>query len=171
MKYTSAQANKLLKKLMEERDSILSNERQSRTFVAATTEKLEDARPDHDYVDTQKRLAEIEANIRAVKHCISVSNTTHIVEGFDMTVDQLLVYIPQLTDRKNRLADMANTLPKSRITSSVRSTLIEYRHANYDVSAAKADYEAVSEKLAEAQVALDKLNTTETMELSICVFS
>lgn len=84
-----------------------------------------------------------------------------------MTVDQLLVYIPQLTDRKNKLADMANALPKKRITSSARSTLIEYQHTNYDVSAAKADFEAVSAELAEAQVALDKLNTTETMEIRL----
>ena len=39
MQYTSAQANKLLKQLMEERDNILYAERQSKDFVAATTEK------------------------------------------------------------------------------------------------------------------------------------
>lgn len=116
MNYTSAQANKLLKKLMEERDSILSTERQSRTFVAATTEKLEDARPEYDYAGTQKRLSEVEANIRTVKHCISIFNTTHVVEEFDMTVDQLLVYIPQLSDRKNKLASLqqARLLQKRR---------------------------------------------------------
>ena len=165
--YTSAQANKLLKKLMEERDAVLADERQSKTFIAATTESLEDARPAYDYAETQARLAKIEADIRTVKHCLNIFNTTHTVEGFDMTADEMLVYIPQLSEKKSRLGSMANTLPKSRITSSVRSTLIEYQHANYDVKTARSDHEAVSAELAHAQLALDQLNHTELMTIEL----
>ena len=167
MTYTSAQANKLLKKLMEERSVLLSAEAQSKTFVAATTEQLEDARPEYDYKSTQEKLDEIEKNIRIVKHSINTFNITHTVEGFDMTVDQMLVYIPQLTEKKSRLKSMGNTLPKTRIVTSTRSTLIEYVHANYDVKQAKEDFESVSEELSRAQIALDKLNTSVQMEINL----
>ena len=167
MQYTSAQANKLIKKLMEELDEIRSEELQSCKFIAATTEDPEDARPPYDYAAMQRRITELEAKIRKVKHCLNVFNTTHKPEGFDMTVDQLLVYIPQLTERKAKLANLSRTLAKKRVVSDARSTLIEYQYANYDVAAAKADYEAVCAELANAQLALDKLNTTETMEIDL----
>lgn len=167
MKYTSAQANQLLKKLMEEREELLAAERRSSVFLAATVEDVEDARPNYDYADTQKKLSAVEEKIRAVKHAISVFNTTHTVEGFQMTADQMLGYLPQLKDRKARLGRMAGTLPKTRVTASPRSSLIEYQYANYDVGQAKADYEAVSAALSEARLALDKLNTTETMEIEL----
>jgi len=78
----------------------LSDERQSKTFITVTTEALEDARPVYDYAEMQARLAKIEADIRTVKHCLNMFNTTHMVEGFDMTLDQMLVYIPQLSEKK-----------------------------------------------------------------------
>ena len=167
MQYTSAQANKLLRKLKEELHNITHNESVSREFVAATTERLEDARPAYDYAETQKKITVLEKNIRTVKHCINVFNMTHTVEGFDMTVDQMLVYIPQLTDRKCKLLGMATTLPKKRITPSARSNLIEYQYANFDVSLAKSDLATVSAELAEAQIALDKLNNGETFEIEL----
>ena len=167
MQYTSAQANKLVKKLTEELDNIRHEELQSCKFVAATTEDPEDARPPYDYADTQRRILELEAKIRKVKHCLNVFNTTHKPEGFDMTVDQLLIYIPQLSERKSKLANLSRTLAKKRVDTVARTTLIEYQYANYDVAAAKADYEAVCAELASAQLALDKMNTTETMEIDL----
>ena len=167
MQYTSAQANKLLRRKQEERDALLYQESISRSFVAATTEDKENARPAYSYADTQARLKKLEAEIREIKHAISVFNTTHTVDGFDMTVDQLLVYIPQLTGRKNRRGEMASALPKQRMANNGRSNLIEYEYANYDIEEAKRDYDAVSDELARAQIALDQLNNTETMEINV----
>ena len=52
MKYTSAEANKLLRKLQEERETILLRDRNSRSFIAATVEDPEAARPSYDYAVT-----------------------------------------------------------------------------------------------------------------------
>ena len=167
MQYTSAQANKLLKKLNEEHERLLSLERAGKLFIAATTEDKESARPEYSYQDTKKALAKIEADIRTIKHAINVFNTTHFVEGFDLTVDQMLVYIPQLVERKYQLSQMTQALPKQRLTSNGRTNLIEYQYVNYDINAVKQDYAAISEELARAQVALDCLNNSETLSFSI----
>ncbi len=45
MLYTSAQANKLLMKLSKEHELLRQHESEACTFVAATIEKPEDARP------------------------------------------------------------------------------------------------------------------------------
>jgi len=167
MNYTSAEANKLLRDLQEQRSALLTKENQGSTFVAATIENTEDVRPDYDYVRVSEQLAAVDAKIRTVKHCINQFNLSHCPEGFDMTVDQLLVYIPQLTERKSRLSRMANVLPKTRLPGGGSSSIIEYEYVNYDLDRVKADYRQVSDTLSRAQLALDKLNTTETMEIEV----
>lgn len=167
MQYTSAEANKLLKRLTEARDALLSKEQQSKEFLASVGEDPETVRPAYDYAAVQAELAALEEKMRRVKHTISVFNTTHTVPGFDMTVDQLLVYIPQLSARKAKLALMADRLPKVREKAYGASAIIDYNYANYDIALVSNDYAAVSELLSKAQTALDVLNSTEIMEIDI----
>lgn len=166
MLYTSAEAAKLLRKLNEEKTAILSNESQSSNFQAAITEDIENARPEYDYVSAQKEIDEIDKKIRKVKHAINTFNLTHEVPGFDMTIDMMLVYIPQLTQKKNKLSAMKDKLPKTREIIRVAG-IIEYSYANYDVEKAKEDYDKVSDELSRAQTALDVLNNSVKFEIEI----
>ena len=65
MNYTSAQANKLLKKLNDEYTALLDKETRSRDFRAAMGEDVESVRPAYDYAETQTRLAALETEIRS----------------------------------------------------------------------------------------------------------
>ena len=168
MKYSSAEAAKLLRKLNEEVENLEDQEVKRREFNAALGEDVETVRPAYDYADTQRKLKELQAKIRTVKPALNWFNSTTEVPGFDMTIDQLLVYIPQLSRRKQKLAMMSSCLPKERAkVSGLGSQIIDYRYANYDIEAAKADYQRVSDELAKAQTALDLVNTTMTMEIKI----
>ena len=168
MTYTSAQANKLLKKLNDEHAALLDKENRSKDFRAAMGEDVESVRPAYDYTDTQKKLAELEQRIRKVKHAINVFNATHVIPDFGMTIDEMLVYIPQLTQHKNKLADMKARLPKQRVEEQYgrQSNIIDYSYANYDMAAVEADYESVSDELSRAQLALDAVNQRDTFELA-----
>ena len=168
MTYTSAQANKLLKKLNDEHAALLDKETRSKDFRAAMGEDVESVRPAYDYADTQKKLAELEQRIRKVKHAINVFNATHVIPDFGMTIDEMLVYIPQLTQRKNKLADMKARLPKQRVEEQYgrQSNIIDYSYANYDLAVVEADYEKVSDELSRAQLALDAVNQRDTFELT-----
>lgn len=169
MKYTSAEASKLLKKLNEEHEYALSMEAQSREFLAAMGEDVESVRPEYDYAATQERLDKLEADIRTVRHAISEFNLTHEVPGFGMTVDMLLVYLPQLSARVGKLMMMKNRLPKVRETASGfgSNKLIDYSYANNDIAAVEKDFSEAQSLLAKAQTALDLLNTTATMDIEI----
>ena len=169
MRYTSAEAAKLLKKLNEEHAFQLSMEAQSREFLAAMGEDVESVRPAYDYAAVQEKLDKLEKDIRTVRHAINVFNLTHEVPGFNMTVDQMLVYLPQLTARRNKLYMMKNRLPKVRETASGfgNNKLIDYNYANYDIAQAESDCAEAEALLAKAQTALDLLNTTETMEIDL----
>lgn len=168
MKCTSAEAAKLLRKLNEEVENLEDQEVRTRQFNAAIGEDIESVRPAYDYTDTQRKLDELQAKIRTVKHALNCFNSTTEVPGFGMSIDQLLVYIPQLSRRKQKLAMMSSCLPKERAkVSGLGSQIIDYRYANYDIEAVKADYQNVSDELAKAQTALDLVNTTMAMEIEI----
>lgn len=168
MKYTSAEAAKLLRRLNDDYYALISMEERSRDFLAAMGEDVESVRPEYDYEKTQEKLSELEAQIRTVKHAINVFNSTHTVEGFDMTIDAMLIFIPQLSRRKEKLFVMKSRLPKVRENAYGRNTtIIDYRYINYDLSKVEEDYRKVSDLLAKAQTALDVVNTTATMEIDL----
>lgn len=168
MNYTSAEAGKLLKKLIEEHDSLLFRESMGKEFLAAMGEDLESVRPDYDFASTQVALAEVETKIRKLKHALNVFNSTTVVPEFDITIDEMLVLIPQLTATKNRLVQMKDKLPKVREQARMNvSTILDYRYLNYDVNVVSAEYEKVADTLSKAQNALDAVNLTKTLEVTL----
>ena len=169
MTMTSAQAAKAVRKLNEEYNALLQKEKLSSTFLAASGEDADSLRPAYDYAGTQKRLFEVEKKIRTLKHALNVFNSTHAVPGFDMTVDEMLIYIPQLTARVNKLSEMKARLPKMRVEERYGkvSNIIDYTYVNYDIDEASADYDKAADELARAQLALDTLNTSLTFEVHL----
>lgn len=160
MKMTSAQAAKLLRSLNDELFDLLSNENNTKTFTARTSEDIESVRPEYDYADTLAKQIELQTKIRKLKHRINVFNSVTVIGEFDMTIDEMLVYIPQLTSMKNKLASMKDILPKQRDRAYRATGVIDYIYANYDVSKAKEDYLKTADELARAQTALDFVNNT-----------
>lgn len=167
MKYTSAEANKLLRKLNDEKTSVMYREENGKEFLAAVGEDIESVRPSYDFTETQNTLDEIEAKIRKLKHAINVFNSTTIIPEFGMTIDEMLVYIPQLTAKKNKLARMKDKLPKVREQTRVNSSILDYRYLNYDVEKVSEEYEKVTDTLAKAQNALDGANMNQTLEVDL----
>ena len=171
--YTSAEAAKLLKALEEEIKELRADEERMATFNVAVEEDPESVRPEYSYADTQQKLDALSARVRKVKHAINVFNTTHTLPGFnDLTIDQALVYIPQLSNRKETLRKMAAHLPKERVEDSnyrfgSRTSFVDYEVTNYDAIDARAAYDRTADTLAKLQLALDTVNTTETMDIEV----
>ena len=159
---TSAELNKQLKKLQSERNQILAAEQATAVFIAATTEKAEELRPEYDLLAVDSALTEKEREIREIKHRLNVFNATYVIEELGMTIDEVLVYLPQQSERVTKLAGMAGHLPRVRCPDRYgnRSNLIEYEYANFDREEAQRLYDEAHAALTRAQIALDKANTT-----------
>lgn len=169
MKMTSAQAAKLLRQLNDELKALQKWESSTKTFIVSIGEEVESVRPVYDYAEMQKEQIEVETKIRKLKHSLNIFNTTTIIPEFEMTIDEMLVYLPQLTQRKSKLSDMKDVLPKERESTvyNRNSNIIDYRYANYDIDQVSADYNEVSDKLAKAQTALDYINSTKEFEVEL----
>ncbi|MBR4201246.1 MAG: hypothetical protein IKQ91_08240 [Oscillospiraceae bacterium] len=169
MLFTSAKASKLLRKLNEELQKLEIREDNSKTFLASLEEDPESVRPDYDYSAMLVQMTELEQRIRKLKHALNVFNSTTVIPEFGITIDEMLVYMPQLTHRCSRLSAMQNVMPKARAEAGYGhvSTIIDYRYVNYDIEQVTKDHEALSDTLARAQMALDLVNSTVQFDIDI----
>lgn len=168
MKYTSAEAAKLIKSLNEQRSALATEIIKKSTFPAVMGEDPETVRPEFELAEALRTLEKLEERIRQVKHELNIFNATTVIPEVGMTIDQALIYIPQLSFCKDILAEMARRLPKERDMSPYlnSSPIVNYIYANYEIEDAKKELKEVSEKLTQVQLALDRVNSTVTFEIS-----
>ena len=162
-KMTSAYANKVLRKLQEDKEFWLDKESAGYVYVAALDE--EPVIPDYDYKVVAQNISEIDEKIVRIKHAINIVNATNEITVGDrkMSIDAILIRMAQLNKRKARLDNMRKQQPKTRINSGIyssRKTSPEYQYINYDLEHIKREYEAIDSEIATMQITLDKFNQT-----------
>ncbi len=162
-KMTSAYANKVLKKLAEDKEFWRKKEQDGSTYIAATDE--EPVIPDYDYKRVAGEIAAIDEKMLKIKHAINISNVTNHVQVGDiqMTIDEILIKMAQLNKRKAFLDELRKNEAKTRVNSGYytgRKSAPEYQYINYDLELVKAEYERVDAEISAMQIALDKYNQT-----------
>lgn len=164
---TSAGANKMLKALEDEKAYLLSMEEEASVYVLAEEEQAE--APSYNYGETQAKIDEIDKKVRIIKHALNQFNTTTVLEGVGITIDEALVEMAQLNRKKGKLDGMRKRLPKSRKKEEFyrSSNLIEYEYVNYDIQNVQSDYLKVSDRITELQIALDFCNQTKEFTIPI----
>ena len=167
---TSAYANKILRNLEEDKAFWVNKEATSSTYVVAINE--EPVVPEYDYAEVAATIAEIDEKIAIIKHALNVTNATAKVQVGDveMSIDTILIKMAQLNKRKSVLDVMRKQLPKAREeqhTYMSRNSVPEYKYINYDLELIKKEYERISMKIMEMQMALDKYNQTVQFEVDI----
>lgn len=167
---TSAFANKVLRKLNEDKIYWTKKEEESCTYIAAADE--EPVIPEYDYAEVAAKIESIDSLVVKIKHALNVTNTTNkvSVNGTEMTIDEILVKMSQLNRRKSILDYMRKQEPKSRISSGMytaRKTAPEYKYINYDLELIKSEYERIDSEISEMQLVLDKYNQTFEFDVDI----
>lgn len=161
--YTSASANKLLRKLEDEKSHLLQMESETCTYVLAQDEEAEP--PAYDYAATRGRVHEIDERVRRIRHALHEFNMRTTLSESGMTIDEALIVMAQMSNECRRLDRMREILPRQREANRYGTKVVEYRYANFDVAQAQRDYLALSERIAELQLQIDLCNQTITFEL------
>ena len=169
-KMTSAYANKMLRSLEEDKAFWVNKEETSCTYVASINE--DPVIPEYDYAETAAAIGQIDDRIAVIKHALNAANAAAKVQVGDteMSVDVILIKMAQLNKRKAVLDVMRIRLPKEREGQRAymaRNAAPEYRYINYDLNLVKQEYERVSERIMEMQIALDRYNQTVLFDVEL----
>ena len=161
MKLCNAEIMKKIKLLDQKKEDILSEE--IRTYDVTYQSAADKIDYGYSFTATREKIRDIDSEIRKLKHLLNCSNATTIVEGFDLTLGECLVYMSQLNNEKDRLEWLAKKEPKER--RSTINGVIEYTELNYDKAECKKAVDTVLETIARLQVAIDRTNLTNMIEI------
>ena len=145
--------------LKEELKDLEEYEKKSSSFFVNLGQDKESLRPSYDFEETQKRYLELTQEVIKLKHTLNVFNTSTIVPDFNMTVDQMLIYLPMLRGRKQTLQKMKDE-PMNGLSSRVTYRGVNYTYSNYSVQKVTEDYRRIAEEYSKARTALDFINVT-----------
>ncbi|MDR2166781.1 MAG: hypothetical protein LBE35_02885 [Clostridiales bacterium] len=161
MKLCNAELMKKVKLLEQAKNDILAEERRIHQVTYQTEkDKFDNG---YNFADTRKRIDDIEAEVRKYKRLLNYSNATTVVEEFNMTLGECLVYMAQLNRQVYTLDELARKEPMTR--RSTVNGVIEYTALNYDKAECQAKLQWVLETISKLQVAIDRTNLTNMIEV------
>ena len=163
MKVCNAEIIKIIKDLEEKKQDNLALE--LRTSVVRYQTSEDRIKTDYDFTATRNKIAELNSEIRRLKHLLNISNATVIIEEFEMTIGECLVYMAQLNNEKAVLDRMSNMDPKTRYSTGAIGGGIEYAELEYDIGECKAKFNEVKETVRKLQLAIDRINLTNMIEI------
>ena len=161
MKKCYTEIMKEIKRLEEEKNSWVIHERNNCRVSYITDE--EPIMPNYDYAETSEALLEYDNEIRKLKGLLAYANATTIVEGFDMTIHEALVYLVQLNERVKRYNYLIGFQELTRKTVGIDGK-IEYTKIIYDQKDASRKYEDAKTEVIKLQMAIDRTNLTSYID-------
>ena len=161
MKVCNSEAMKYIKELERQKDILLYTEN-NRSTISYKEDEVKQASK-YDYETTRKGIEELNEKIRKIKHLLSVANTTTIVDGFNMTIGEALVYLAQLNSEYEQVSRLAARDKVSRRITA--NGVLEYTECVYDPETAEAKQKEIYATIAKLQVAIDRANLTHFIEI------
>ena len=121
--------------------------------------------PNYNYKKTRQAVDALDAKIRKLRHLLAVANCTVTVDEFDVTLGEALVMLAQYQNKCDLLSEMSARQQISQRSSY--SGKMEITCCNYDVEKATKDYEELRLLIGRLQVAIDRANLTNFVEVEV----
>lgn len=161
MKVCHTEAMKLIKELEKQKDELIEFEDRNSTVSYKEGETPIDS--GYAYEKTREQIRAIDDRIRAVRTALGRANTEVIAEPFGITIGEALVLLAQLQNERAQVESLTGRNPlKSEITYN---GVIRFTRCNYDVRQAEADAGALRKRISDLQIAIDRANLTNYIEI------
>lgn len=168
IKVTSDVANKLIKKLEQDKNILSSKLSTMSTFVVAVTENYDQIKAEQaaefDFNEIITQIDEIDKKIIAIRHAKSVFNNSTVMKN-GLTVGDNIVRLAILEREKSIYSRLATKQKKTRNTSMNKD--IEYTYLNYELEDAKKKYDSVYTEISEIQEELNIVNSSTEYKFEI----
>lgn len=168
IKVTSDAANKLIKKLEQEKGILIDKISKMSTFVVAVTENYDQIKAEQEAEfnlnETISQIDEIDKKIITIRHAKSVFNNSVVMKN-GLTVGDNIIRLAILERKKSIYSRLATRQKKIRNTSINKD--IEYTYLNYDLEDAKKKYDSVYTEISEIQEELNIVNSSAEYKFEI----
>lgn len=168
IKVTSDVANKLIKKLEQEKGILTDKISKMSTFVVAVTENYDQIKAEQEAEfklnETISQIDEIDKKIITIRHAKSVFNNSVVMKN-GLTVGDNIVKLAILEREKGIYSGLATRQKKKRNTSLNKD--IEYVYLNYELEDAKKKYDSVYTEISEIQEELNIVNSSAEYKFEI----
>lgn len=146
---------------MIERRELLKEEKKACSYRVMEGEDPSAKKPEYDYVETWNQIMEFDDSIRSAKHAINSFSVSRYVPEYDMTLDELEMYLEDLDRRFNTLKELGDAHPIKRtiVNRSVRHTI-----ANYDLKQARKDSERLDDERRKVRRIISEIKESEVFE-------
>lgn len=168
IKVTSDAANKLIKKLEQEKGILTDKISKMSTFIVAITENYDQIKAEQEAEfnlnETISQIDEIDKKIITIRHAKSMFNNSVVMKN-GLTVGDNIIRLAILEREKNIYSRLATRQKKTRNTSINKD--IEYTYLNYDLEDAKKKYDSVYTEISEIQEELNIVNSSAEYKFEI----
>ncbi len=161
MKVCNTEAMKTIKEYEEQKRILLMHETDSYTVMYKEGETAVNG--DYDYAKTRKEIQKLDDKIRHIRAQLAKANCSVIVDGFGVTIGEALVMLAQLQSERERTEFLASQKKISRRIT--QNGVLEYTECLYDPEKAKADSQALRKKISDLQMAIDRTNLNNIIEI------
>ena len=111
--------------------------------------------PNSDLSEVQKDIEYYNTILNTLRREINEFTVSYFVPEFNMTLDELEMYQKDLSNRCDRLSEMAKKSPLTRNILEVR--FVTHFYTNYDVDEVKKEYKELSEERDRVKRVLDDI--------------
>lgn len=168
IKVTSDAANKLIKKLEQEKGILTDKISKMSTFVVAVTENYDQIKAEQEAEfnlnETISQIDEIDKKIITIRHAKSVFNNSVVMKN-GLSIGDNIIRLAILEREKSIYGRLATRQKKTRNTSLNKD--IEYTYLNYDLEDAKKKYDSVYTEISEIQEELNIVNSSAEYKFEI----
>ena len=168
IKVTSDAANKLIKKLEQEKGILTDKISKMSTFIVAITENYDQIKAEQEAEfnlnETISQIDEIDKKIITIRHAKYVFNNSVVMKN-GLTVGDNIIRLAILEREKGIYSGLATRQKKKRNTSLNKD--IEYTYLNYDLEDAKKKYDSVYTEISEIQEELNIVNSSAEYKFEI----
>lgn len=160
MKKCLTEIMKEIKKLEEIKESLLNTERGGCVVTYLQNETPIDTGYDYDVIN--KKINDCDNEIRRLKKILANANVNIIVEGFNMSISESLVYLAQLTASLERLNNLVTIKPLNRKSGYDNGP--EFTKIVFDREKVLNDYNKVRDLIPRLQMAIDRTNLNNMID-------
>ena len=151
----------MIKIWMIERRELLKEEKKACSYRVMEGEDPSAKKPEYDYEETRNQLMEFDDSVRLAKHTINSFSVSRHVPEYNMTLDELEMYLEDLNRRFNTLKELGEARPIKRtiVNRSVRHTI-----ANYDLKQARKDSARLDDERRKVRSIISEIKKSEEFE-------